>query len=134
MYHWSVDSSNARNWYTNKWTLVIQLIEPLSNLLEQPFTQAAYTFDYVSNFCHLCLRRIPLTLDFGKYRQNWSRQEINGKRVIQVIRVIVRILYYAGSNGSWSKWLKGTKEIAFLVLRSVRALVSLIQVSKQTDL
>ena len=99
MDHWSVDSSNARNWYTNKWTLVIQLIEPLSNLLEQPFTQAAYTFDYVSDFCHLCLRRIPLTLNFGKYRQNWSRQEINRKRVIQVIRVIVRILLLP-----WIQW------------------------------
>ena len=32
---WSVDSSNARNWYINKWTLVIQLIKPLSNWLEQ---------------------------------------------------------------------------------------------------
>ena len=50
MYHWSVDSCNARNWYTNKWTLVIQLIKRLSNWLEQPFTQAAFTFDYVYRF------------------------------------------------------------------------------------
>ena len=42
--YWSIDSNNARNWYTNKWTLVIQLINPLSNWLEQPFTQTACTF------------------------------------------------------------------------------------------
>ena len=31
-------------------------------------------------------------LDYGKYRQNWPRQEMNRKRVIQVIGVIARIL------------------------------------------
>ena len=96
MYHWSVDSSNARNWYTNKWTLGIQLINPLSNWPEQPSTQAACTFDYVYRF------RIftGLLLDFGKYRQNWSREEVHRKRVIQVIWVIVRILLLP-----WIQWV-----------------------------
>ena len=124
MFHWSVDSSNARNWYTNKWTLVIQQIKPLSNWSEQPFTQAASTFDYVvSDFCHSCLRAIPLLLHFGKYRLNWSRQEINRKRVILAIRAIVRILSLPRIRGAWSKWLKGTKKIVFLVLRIVGSLV-----------
>ena len=65
--------------------------------------------------------------------QNGSRQEVNRKRVIQVIPVILRILLLPGSSGLWSKWLKVTKQIVFLVLRSVRSLISLIQVSKQID-
>ena len=103
MDHWSVDSSYARNWYTNKWTLVIQLFKPLSIWLEQPFTQAAWTFDYVyrfRNLCHQCLREIPLTLDYGKYKQNWSRQKIIRKRAIQVIRRIVRTLLLL-----WTQWI-----------------------------
>ena len=47
MDYWPVDPSDARNWYQNKWTLVIQLIKPLNNWLEQPFTKAACMFDYV---------------------------------------------------------------------------------------
>ena len=50
MDHWSVNSSNETNWYTNKWTLVMQLIKPLSNRLGKPFRQAACTFDYVHMF------------------------------------------------------------------------------------
>ena len=66
MDHWSVDSSNARNWYTNKWTLVVQLIKPLSNWSEQPFTQAACTFDYVYKFRILSLvfARNPIVTGF----------------------------------------------------------------------
>ena len=42
---------------------------------------------------------IPSTLDFGNYRQNWSKQEINGKRVMKVIWVIERILLLP-----WIQW------------------------------
>ena len=107
MYHWSLDLSNGRYWYINKWTLVIQLINLFSNWLVQPFEQVAYTFDYVYKFCIfvtcVCaqsivtgfhIRAITLLL------QNWSRQELNRKQVIQVIRVIVRILLLA-----WTQWV-----------------------------
>ena len=107
MYHWSLDLSNGRNWCRNKWTLVIQLINLFSNWLDQPFEQVAYTFDYVYRFrifvtCFCAqsivtgfhIRAITLLL------QNWSRQELNRKRVIQVIRVIVRILLLA-----WTQWV-----------------------------
>ena len=68
-----------------------QLIKPLSNWLEQPFTQAAYTFDYVYRF--RIFARNSIDIGFREvFRKNWSRQEINRKRVIQVIRVTVRIL------------------------------------------
>ena len=53
--------------------------------------------------------------------------------MIQVTRVIVRILLLP-----WIQWvmiqvIKSTKQIVFSVLRSVESLVSLIQVSKQID-
>ena len=35
---------------------------------------------------------IPSTLVLGKYRHNWSKKEINGKRAIQVIRATEKIL------------------------------------------
>ena len=107
MYHWSVDSSNARNWYTNKWTLVIQLIKPLSDWLEQPFIQAACMFDYVGfGFLSLVFARNPIVTGFHicaitLLLRNWSRQEINRKRVIQVIRVIARILLLP-----WIQWIQ----------------------------
>ena len=107
LYHWSLDLSNARNWYTNKWTLEIQLINLFSNWLDQPLEQVAYTFDYVYRFrifvtC-VCaqsivtgfhIRAITLLL------QNWSRLVLNRKRLIQLIQVIVRILLLP-----WIQWV-----------------------------
>ena len=72
--------------------------------MEQPFTRDVCTFDYVIiglRFFFTCLcAGIPLTLDFGKYRQNWLKQAINRKRVIQAIREIVRILLLP-----WIEWI-----------------------------
>ena len=44
---WSVDTSDPRNQYPSKWTLVIQLIQLLSYWLKQPFTWATFPFDYI---------------------------------------------------------------------------------------
>ena len=137
MYHWSVDSSDVRRWYANKWTLVIQPIKPLSNWLEQPFIQAACTFVYLYRFwifvscvctqshCYWIphLRNHIVTAKLIKIR--------NKKRVIQVIRLIVRILFLP-----WIQWVmiqvieRCETNFFFLALRSVVSLESLIQVHK----
>ena len=92
--------------------------------------QAACTFDYVIIGFFTCFSEgISLTLDFGKYRQSWSKQKINDKRVIQVIRVIVKILLLP-----WIQWMERYETNGnFLVFRSVGSLVSLIQLSKQIE-
>ena len=100
MDHWSVDPSDASNWYPNKWTSAIQQIEPLSNWLEQPFTKAACSFDYLIIGFGVRLWQFSggiflSVLNFS----NWSKQEKNGKQMIQVIQVIVRILLLP-----WIQW------------------------------
>ena len=99
MHHWSVDPSDARSWYTNKWTSVIQLIKPLSNWLEQPFIQAACTFDYLYRFwifvtCVSTQSHCYWIPHLHNHIVTAKLIEIrNKKRVIQVIRLIVRILF-----------------------------------------
>ena len=118
MCHWSVDSSNAWNWDTNKWNVVIQLIKPLSNWLEQQFTQAASTFDYVYRFqilvTSVCAQSHCYWISHSRNHtvlQNWSRQEINRKRVVQVIRVIVRILLLPRIQWVVIQVIESTKQI-----------------------
>ena len=59
-------------------------------------------FTYIGfRFLSLVFERNPIDTGFREVsRQNWSRQEINRKRVIQVIRVIVRILLLP-----WTQWV-----------------------------
>ena len=79
-------------WITNKW---MNFGDPTNQAIDGAAIHTSRcTFDYVCRFWIfvICVCRIPLTLDFGKDSQNKSRQEINIKLVIQVIRVIVRIL------------------------------------------
>ena len=51
-------------------------------------------------FLSLVFARNPIDTGFWKGWENWSRQEINRKGVIQVIRVIVRILLLP-----WIHWV-----------------------------
>ena len=136
MDHWSVDPSNAKNWYTNKLTLC-QLIKPLSNWLEPPFTQTACTFDYVYRFrifviC-VCTQSHWHWISGSIGKSDWDKKCIE-KTLTQVIRVIERILLLPWTQGVMIQVVEryGANSF-FLVLRSVGSPVSLIQVPKQID-
>ena len=147
MDHWSVNPSDAKNWYPNKWTLVIQLIKPLSNWLEQPFTQAACTFDYVTvgvGFLSLVFARNSIDIVFHlffvlisfSYTSRVYGKLIKAKNKWKTIdpsdpsnckNPVITLGSISHNPSDWkvrNKWF-------FLAFRSVGSLVSLIQVSKQ---
>ena len=64
MDQWYVDPSYPRSWNPKKWTWAIQLIQPFSNKLELPFTQAASTIDYVIMVFHMSLRWNSIDIRF----------------------------------------------------------------------
>ena len=137
---WAVYPSDPRSWYPNKWTLLMQLIQPLRNWLEQPFTRMHFWLrSYRFRIFLTCVcAGIPLTLVFGKYMKNWLRQEINEKRVIQVIGKMIKNpindcknpVIAKDTTGHYPSAWKVRSKWFFLVFRS---LIALIQVSKQID-
>ena len=102
MDQWFVDPCDPRNWYPNKQNLVIQLIQPLINQLEQSYTRAVCTFDYVIiGFILFFTRKFHRHWISGSMGiLFWLKEEINGKRLIKVIRVIQRILLLP-----WIQWV-----------------------------
>ena len=91
-----IDSqTNEPRW--SNWSCHWKLIKAVIYMIDYLIRAAIYTnrlYAWLGNCrCPICLTYLyawtSSTLDVFRYRQNWSKQEIKGKRVIQVFERIL---------------------------------------------
>ena len=105
---WEIYTQTNGLWWSN-WSS--HWVIDWSSYSQQPLVRL---ITYISfGLLSLVFARNPIVAGLRKYRQNWSRQETNGKRVIQVIRVIVRTLLLP-----WIQWAMIQRSLVVSDLRS----------------